>query len=55
MVITRVNNLGGDQPRQLTFRDRHCRLIGNVEITGVDAKSEEEEVELPEMELEGNV
>ena len=34
-VIDRVNTLGFDQPGQLTFTDRHGRLIGDVQIPGV--------------------
>ena len=30
-VIARVNTLGGDQPEQLTFTDRHGRLIGDTD------------------------
>ena len=35
-VIARVNELGKDQPEQMAFTDRHGRLIGDVEILGVD-------------------
>ena len=35
-VIARVNTLASDQPEQLIFTDRHGRLIGDVEIPGVD-------------------
>jgi hypothetical protein len=38
VVITRVNALGSDQPRQMTFTDRHGRLIGDIEIPGVDSE-----------------
>jgi Reverse transcriptase (RNA-dependent DNA polymerase) len=31
LVIDRVNTLGGDQPEQLTFTDRHGRLIGDTD------------------------
>ena len=34
-VIARVNALGADQPEELTFTDRHGRLIGDNEIPGV--------------------
>ena len=54
MVIARVNKLGVNQPKHQFFTDRHGRIIGYVEIPGVGAESEEEEVELLEMELEGN-
>jgi hypothetical protein len=36
LVIDQVNILGCDQPQHMTFTDRHGRLIGNVEIPGVD-------------------
>jgi len=35
-VIARVNELGKGQPQQLVFTDRHGRLIGDVQIAGVD-------------------
>ena len=35
-VVARVNTLGSDQPEQMIFTDRHGRLIGDVEIPGVD-------------------
>jgi hypothetical protein len=31
VVIARVNALGSDQPRQMTFTNRHRRLIGDIE------------------------
>jgi hypothetical protein len=37
LVIARVHELGSDQPEQLTFTDRHGRLIGDVEIPGMDS------------------
>jgi hypothetical protein len=37
-VIDRVNALGSDQPEHFTFTDRHGRLIGDIEFTGVDAE-----------------
>ena len=37
-MINRVNELGKDQPEQMVFTDRHGRLIGDVEIPGVDAE-----------------
>ena len=40
-VIARVNTLGGDQPKLLTFKDSHGRLIGDVETLGADADSDE--------------
>ncbi len=39
--IARVNALGSDQPEQLIFTDRHGRLIGDVDIPGVDAPSDD--------------
>jgi hypothetical protein len=36
LVIDRVNALDQDQPQHVTFTDRHGRLIGDVEIPGVD-------------------
>jgi hypothetical protein len=42
-VIARVNALDSDQPRQMTFTDRHGRLIGDIEIPGVDSDEEQED------------
>jgi hypothetical protein len=42
-VIARVNALGSDQPRQMTFTNRHGRLIGDIEIPGVDSDEEQKE------------
>jgi hypothetical protein len=36
LVIDRVNALCRDQPQHMTFTDIHGRLIGDVEIPGVD-------------------
>ena len=36
IVIDRVNTLGTGQPEILTYTDRHGRLIGDIEIPGVD-------------------
>jgi hypothetical protein len=41
--IARVNALGSDQPRQMTFNDRHGRLIGDIETPGVDSDEEQED------------
>jgi hypothetical protein len=41
LVSDRVNALGRDQPQQMTFKDRHGRLIGDIEIPGVDADEED--------------
>jgi hypothetical protein len=35
-VIARVNKLGKDEPEQFIFTDRSGRLIGDVELPGVD-------------------
>jgi hypothetical protein len=43
LVIDRVNALGRDQPQQMNFIDRHGRLIGDVEIPGVDAKENDDD------------
>jgi hypothetical protein len=42
VVITRGNSLDSDQPRQITFTDRHGHLIGDIEIPGVDSDEEQE-------------
>jgi hypothetical protein len=43
VVINRANALGSDQPRQMTFTDRHGRLIGDIEIPVVDSDEEQED------------
>jgi hypothetical protein len=43
VVIAQVNALGSDQPLQMTFTDRHGRLIGDIEIQGVDSEEEQED------------
>jgi hypothetical protein len=43
VVITRVNELGKYQPRLMTFTDRHGRLIGDMEIPGVDSAKKEDD------------
>jgi hypothetical protein len=43
LVIDRVNALGSDQPQQMTFTDRHRRLIGDIEIPGVDADEDDDD------------
>ena len=43
-VIAQVNTLGGDQPKHLTFTDRHVRPNGYVEILWVGAKSDGEDL-----------
>jgi hypothetical protein len=41
LVIDRVKALGRDQPQHMTFTDRHGRLIGDVEIPGVEDQEED--------------
>jgi hypothetical protein len=43
LVIDRVNALCRDQPQHMTFTDRHGRLIGDVEIPGVDDQEEDDD------------
>jgi hypothetical protein len=43
IVIDRANTLGRDQPLRVTFTDRHGRLIGDVEIPGVEDQEEDDE------------
>jgi hypothetical protein len=43
VVINRVNELGKDQPHFMTFMDRHGRLIGDMEIPGVDSTEDEDD------------
>jgi hypothetical protein len=43
LVIDRVNALGRDQPKHITFTDRHGRLISDVEILGVDDQEEDDD------------
>jgi hypothetical protein len=43
VVIARVDALCTDQPFQMTFTDRHGRLIGDIEIPGVDSDEEQED------------
>jgi hypothetical protein len=43
VVIARVNALGSDQPCQITFTNRHGRLIRDIEIPGVDSNEEQED------------
>lgn len=40
LVIARVNALGKDEPELLTFTDRHGRLVGDADTTGVSDDSE---------------
>ena len=48
VVIARVNSLGIGQPKQLIFTDRHGRLIGDIEIPGVDSDADDDD-EIPEV------
>jgi hypothetical protein len=43
LVIDRVNALCRDQPHHMTSTDRHRRLIGDVEIPGVDDQEENDD------------
>jgi hypothetical protein len=47
LVIAGVNALGSDQPKQLTFTNRHGRLIGDVDILGNQDDSVADGVEFP--------
>jgi hypothetical protein len=44
LVIDRVNALGHDQPPQMTFTYRHECLIGDIEIPGVDADEDNDDL-----------
>ena len=50
-VMVRVNKLGGDQPKQLTFIDRNGHLIRFIEIPGVGAKSKDKDLYAEEANL----
>jgi hypothetical protein len=50
LVIDRVNALDSDQSHHMTFTDQHDRLVGDIEITGVDS-GEEEDAHFPGVEL----
>jgi hypothetical protein len=43
VVINSVNELGKDQPSLMTFTDRHGRLIGDMEIPGVDSTEDKDD------------
>jgi hypothetical protein len=43
VVINRVNELGKDQPSLMTLTDHHGRLIGDMEIPGVDSTEDEDD------------
>jgi hypothetical protein len=47
LVIARVNALGSDQPKQVTFTNCHGRLIGDVDILGNQDDSVADGVEFP--------
>jgi hypothetical protein len=65
LVIDRINTLGSDHPQQMTFTDRHSRLIVDIEIPGVDTDEENDEpfpgvvpviaddIEIPGVDVEG--
>jgi hypothetical protein len=43
VLINRVNELSKDQPRLMLFTDRCGRLIGDMEIPGVDSTKDEDD------------
>jgi hypothetical protein len=43
LVIYRTKALGRDHIQHMTFTDRHRRLIGDVEIPGVDANKDDDD------------
>ena len=51
-VTACIKTLGSNQPKFLTFTDRHGRLIGDVETPGVGANSDEGEVGFPQVDDE---
>ncbi len=62
LVISRVNELGKDQPHSMVFSDRHGCLIGDVELPGASDKTREEppfipayndDIEIPGVDLDG--
>ena len=44
MVIARNNTLGGNQPKLITFTDKHVHIIGYIEMPVEGADSSEGEV-----------
>ena len=42
-VIASNNTLGGNQPKLITFTDRHIHIIGDIETPGLGADSNEGE------------
>ena len=55
VVVARVNSLGSGQPEQLIFTDRHGRLIGDIEIPGVDSDVDDDADEIPGVDPESVV
>jgi hypothetical protein len=43
LMIAQISALGRDQPQHMTFTDRHGRLIGDVEIPGLDDREEHDD------------
>jgi hypothetical protein len=43
LVIARVNSLGSNEPHQMRFTDRYGRLIGDIEIPGVDSNEDKDD------------
>jgi hypothetical protein len=43
IIIHRVNAFCSNQPQQITFVDRHGRLIRDIEIPGVDANEDDDD------------
>ena len=61
IVIDLVNTLGTGQPEMLTYTDRHGRLIGYIDIPGVDSNDNndtdtasvfDDDIELPGVDAE---
>jgi hypothetical protein len=50
-VIARVNKLGKDEPEQFVFTDRSGRLIGDIELPGVNG----DENETPQQQLDDEI
>ena len=44
-VIRRVNQIGRGKTKRFIFTDRKGRPIGNVELTGVNGKEPQEEID----------
>jgi hypothetical protein len=43
IIIDQFNVLGSDKPQQIIFTDRHGRLMGDIEIPGVDADEDDDD------------